>query len=185
MFNPQVSVPSPLRSISRLHIIRVDSLDVTNRYSDMSGYFAESNYTLVQCNWKYLKILRNCLWDKYKCSHITSYDIHWNTIPWELHASFTPCIRTKVYSLILPWYDRNLNDQNACHSFCKTCPQIYSVQCNYFITWCYADHVVRFFKLFTIMCSEFAYFRQLTAMSARICSGSLCIHTIFIIVYNC
>ena len=58
-----------------------------------------------------------------------------NTIPTEIYVPFTPCIRNKAYSLILPWYDRNSNHQNA-HSFCKNGPQIYSVQCNHFITLC-------------------------------------------------
>ena len=46
------------------------------------------------------------------------------------------------------------------------------------------NYVVRFVKVFIIMYREIIYFRQLTAMSARIYSGSLCIHTNFIVVYN-
>ena len=44
--------------------------------------------------------------------------------------------------------------------------------------------MVRFFKVFRIMYGEIIYFRQLTVVSARIYSGSLCIYTNFIIVYN-
>ena len=45
------------------------------------------------------------------------------------------------------------------------------------------NYAVRFFKVFRIMYKEIVYFRQLTVMSVRIYSGSLCIYTDFIIVY--
>ena len=71
------------KSINRLSIIRVDSLDVTNRYSDISGYFWESNYDLVLCNLKHSKYFEVSR-DKNIKPNITKYN----------HLKFTEIIRS-------------------------------------------------------------------------------------------
>ena len=59
----------PLRSISRLSIIRVDSLDAANMYSDISGYLGKVFTLCYNSTRNTRKIFSNFSWDKYKTKY--------------------------------------------------------------------------------------------------------------------